>query len=271
MDERLSAPPILWLPTSEWEGTFRDDISSYLDDVLIEQAIDLNRPLELPPRAGVSYKAYTDAAGGTGGDAYTLAIGHVDNDELIIDVIRGTKGKYDPHNITAEYAKLLKEYRIQEVTGDFYAAEWVSSTWSKSSISYNRSELPRSQIYLEAAPLFARGVVRLPNHPKLLRELRLLEKRPHRSGKDTVDHGRNGNDDHSNSVCGVLRLLSANKGYDPCSESFYRAWLDGFVDEPSPEEVKRRREAEEYRKHLLETIGAPVSLNFGRVKRKDDD
>ena len=111
----------------------------------------------------------------------------------------------------------------------------------------------------EAAPLFARGLVRLPNHPKLLRELRLLEKRPHRSGKDTVDHGRNGNDDHSNSVCGVLRMLSANKGYDPCSESFYRAWLQGFGDDPGPEETKRRQEADNYNKSLMEQFGRPAS------------
>jgi hypothetical protein len=63
---------------------------------------------------------------------------------------------------------------------------------------------------LECAPLFARGLVRLPNHAKLLRELRLLERRVHRSGKDSVDHGRNGHDDHANAVCGVLQLLSGN-------------------------------------------------------------
>ena len=34
-------------------------------------------------------------------------------------------------------------------------------------------------------------------------ELRLLERRTHRSGKDTVEHPRNGHDDHANVVCGV--------------------------------------------------------------------
>jgi hypothetical protein len=31
---------------------------------------------------------------------------------------------------------------------------------------------------------------------------RLLERRAYRSGKDSVDHGRNGHDDHANAVCG---------------------------------------------------------------------
>ena len=75
-----------------------------------------------------------------------------------------------------------------------------------SSISRARS---RSRpVYLECIPLFARGLVGLPDHPKLLRELRLLERHTHRSGKDAVDHPRNGHDDHANVVCGVLHLLS---------------------------------------------------------------
>jgi hypothetical protein len=81
------------------------------------------------------------------------------------------------------------------------------------------------------APLFARGLVRLPNHPKLLRELRLLERRVHRSGKDSVDHGRNGHDDYANAVCGVLQLLSGNTYFD--LELWNRAWGDGTT-EPAP-------------------------------------
>jgi hypothetical protein len=115
---------------------------------------------------------------------------------------------------TEEYAQLLKSYRTYSVTGDHYTAAWVSSAWTKHGISYRQSNLSKSEIYLECAPLFARGLVRLPNHPKLLRELRLLERRVHRSGKDSVDHGRNGHDDHANAVCGVLQLLSGNTYVD---------------------------------------------------------
>jgi hypothetical protein len=62
-------------------------------------------------------------------------------------------------------------------------------------------------------PLFARHLVRLPEHPKLLRELRLLERRTHRGGKDSVDHPRGGHDDYANCVRGVLRNLSNYSGY----------------------------------------------------------
>ena len=66
------------------------------------------------------------------------------------------------------------------------------------------SELPRSQIYLECCRCLTRGLVALPDHKRLLRELRLLERHTHRSGRDTVDHGKNGSDDYSNAVCGVF-------------------------------------------------------------------
>jgi hypothetical protein len=52
---------------------------------------------------------------------------------------------------------LLKEYRIGSVVGDAYAAEWTVAAWRDCGISYARSELPKSQIYLEVIPLFTRG------------------------------------------------------------------------------------------------------------------
>ena len=69
---------------------FRDDIAGFLDDALIERAIDRDRPLELPPRAGVSYRAYVDSSGGAvGGDAYTIAIAHREDGCHVLDVVRG--------------------------------------------------------------------------------------------------------------------------------------------------------------------------------------
>ena len=196
--------------SSEWDATFRTDISAYLDDELIDAAVEHGRPPELPPRGGVHYQAFTDASGGTGGDSYTLSIAHKDNvGRVIVDVLRGTSGgKFDPHATTWGYSELLKQYGIRSVTGDFYGAEWVASTWQANGINYARSEQSKSELYLEAVPLFTRGLIRLPDHARLLRELRLLERHTHRSGRDTVDHPKGGRDDHANSVCGAAVLVS---------------------------------------------------------------
>jgi hypothetical protein len=201
---------------SEWDGGFRDDIAGYLDDALIEQAVEHSRPLELPPLSGFGtfYRAYADPSGGVGSDSYTLSIAHKEGEQFVVDLVRGTSGKFDPQEVTRQYAELCGQYRIGSVVGDRYGAEWVSAAWRETGISYVPSELPKSQIYLEVLPLFTRGLARLPNHPKLLRELRLLERHTHRSGRDSVDHPRNAHDDHANSVAGVLRVLSNYLGFD---------------------------------------------------------
>ena len=134
-------------------------------------------------------------------------------EHYVIDLVRGTDGKFDPQAVTAQYAELLKEYRIGSVTGDNYAAQWVAGAWRDTNISYVQSDIPKSQIYLESLPLFTRGLVRLPDHARLLKELRLLERQTHRGGKDSVDHPRGHHDDYANSVCGVLRTLSNYLGF----------------------------------------------------------
>ena len=40
----------------------------------------------------------------------------------------------------------------------------------------------------------------LPDHAALLRELRLLERRASRVGRDVIDRGRTGGDDHANAL-----------------------------------------------------------------------
>jgi hypothetical protein len=146
----------------------------------------------------------------------------------VVDALRGKhpplgETSFDPHATTEEFATLAKKSHCYSVTGDNFSAEWCQSARCKFGVTYNKSELPKSAIYLECLPLFTRGIVRLPNHARLLRELRLLERCTHRSGKDGVDHGRNGHDDYTNAACGVLHALSST-AFD--METFIRAWCD---------------------------------------------
>jgi hypothetical protein len=194
---------------AEWDAEFRIDISAFLDDATIDRAVDYARPLEWAPRPGCSYRAFVDASGGRH-DHYTVALGHQEHDRFIIDALRGVAPPFDPGSVTKEFADLVKQYRCGEVIGDAYGAEWTERAWSKdNALTYIRSELSKSDIYIETLALFTRGQVVLPDHPRLLRELRLLERRTHRSGRDTVDHGSRGSDDYANAVCGVLQNLAA--------------------------------------------------------------
>ena len=210
---------------AEWNAEFRSDLAAFLDDALIEAAVDYGRPLELPPRRGIKYKCFTDASGGRGG-AYTLAIGHKEGECCVVDVLLGRHPPFDPVHATQAFAARAKEYGCTEVVGDNYAAAWVETAWRDAGLRYRRSEVPKSQIYLETLPLWTRGLVSIPDHKYLIRELRLLERRTSRQGKDTVDHGRGGSDDYANAVAGMLVQFSAKSGYDSSLR-----WVSGDMSE----------------------------------------
>lgn len=197
---------------SEWEGGFRNDISGYLDDETIEAAVDRSRPEELPPQRSIQYRAFCDASGGRK-DSFTLAIGHLEGEKVVLDVVRGVKPPFDPANVIAEYAALLKEYRCVKVRGDNYSAEWVASAWRQAGITYEKSEIAKSGLYVETLPLWMRGLISIPDHSNLLRELRLLERRTSRVGKDIVDHGRAGSDDYANAVAGCIHWCDRRTKY----------------------------------------------------------
>lgn len=200
---------------SEWDANFRTDLSSYLDDEAIDLAIDRNRPPELPPRAQLHrYFSFTDASAGKK-DSFTLAIAHREGDRVVIDALRGHKPPFDPVTVAREYALLARTYGCREIVGDAFGGEWTAGAFRDGGISYRRSSLPRSGLYLEALPLFARGMIQLPNHPQLVRELRLLERRTTRSGKDSVDHGQGGSDDYANSVAGAAYLCVQGQKRSP--------------------------------------------------------
>jgi hypothetical protein len=212
---------------AEWGGGYRRDIAAFLNDADIDAAVDHDRPMELGPRPGLRLKAFCDPSGGRH-DAFCLAIGHYEgtrsSGRFVLDVLRGVQSPHDPQAVTQGFADLLDEYHLSEITGDTYAAAWVETAFRDAGIRYLRSEKPKSQLYLEAAPLFSRGAISLPNHPVLLRELRLLERRTHRSGRDTVDHGLHGHDDHANAVLGCA-ALAMQRGYRTDM-----LWVDGDDD-----------------------------------------
>ena len=195
---------------AEWDAEFRSDLAALLDDRSIDAAIDEGRPLELPPVTGRRYVAFADASAGRH-DAFTLGIGHVEDGVFVADVVRGRKPPFDPESVAQEYAALAKGYGVRQITGDAYAGEWVKKAFEKAGVSYRTCPVPKSVLYLEGLPSFSREAIRIPNIPLLTRELRLLERRTSKSGRDVVDHPQNGSDDHANALFGALYLATSNR------------------------------------------------------------
>ena len=200
---------------SEWDSEFRDDLSGLFDDVVIDRAVNRERPLELPPQPGVVYKAYTDPSGGaTSGDSYALCIGHKDGERLVVDVVRGRQGPFDPMAVTREYTALCKQYRVNSVTGDRYGKQWVQQAWRDLLGTYNEAGLYAWQLFLEALAPFNRSLVELPNLSPLVHEFKSLQRVAGRSGKESVEHPRGSHDDYANAVAGCLHLLTARPAWE---------------------------------------------------------
>jgi hypothetical protein len=141
---------------------------------------------------------------------------------VVADVVRGRPAPFDPQGVANEHADLAKEYGCRSVTGDNYAGEWVAGAFRAAGVAYERAELTASELFLEGLPLFARGMASIPPHPALLRELRLLERRVSRSGKDSVSHGVGGNDDHAVALFGAMVLVNTHRPFIVTAELLQR-------------------------------------------------
>ena len=196
---------------AELGAQFRTDIAAFLNADWLDGAVQEGIH-ELPPQPGASYQAFTDPSGG-GSDAFTLGIAHRDNTQrLVLDVLRSRRPPFSPESVVTDYATLLKSYGLHSVSGDHYSAQWVVEAFQKHGITYRHSERTKSEIYLEAEPLFAQGTVRLLDNRALLTELRQLERRTARGGKDSIDHPPRGHDDAANAACGALVLAAQHSG-----------------------------------------------------------
>lgn len=193
-------------------GEFRTGASTLFDPAALAACV-MDERRELPPQAGVRYFAFTDPSGGSK-DAFGLAIGHVANGKAIVDYVRRWKAPFNPTDVVADIAKVLRHYRTSTVVGDRYGGEWPPEAFRKKGIRYRHSELDRSQLYLEMLPRVNAEQVLLLDDEVSLKELRGLERRRGTGGRDRVDHRRGEHDDVANCVAGVLSLLRTG-GQDP--------------------------------------------------------
>ena len=188
--------------SAEYGAQFRRDIENFVAKEAAEQAVEPGR-LELPYREGTSYFGFVDPSGGSQ-DSYTLAIAHREDNRAILDVIREVKPPFSPEQMTEEFAECCKKYHLREVTGDRYAGEWPREQFRKHGVTYQTAEKSKSEIYKELLAPLNSGSIELLDNPKLIAQLRGLERRTARGGKDSIDHQPNAHDDLINAAAGAL-------------------------------------------------------------------
>ena len=120
---------------------------------------------------------------------------------------------FSPESVVAEYATLLKSYRVNTVRGDRYAGGWPREQFRKRQIEYRPAEKPKSDLYLNLLPPINSARVDLLDNDRLVAQLCGLERRTARGGRDSIDHAPNAHDDLANAVAGVVhRALSRMDG-----------------------------------------------------------
>jgi hypothetical protein len=167
--------------------------------------------MELLYATGLSYQAFADPSGGSS-DSMTVAVAHRDSDGIaILDAIREFRPPFSPEAVVVEIAALLKSYKIARVTGDRYGGEWPRERFSKSGITYDISDRPKSDIYRDSLPLLNSGKLELLDHKRLASQLVGLERRTARGGRDSIDHGPGAHDDLANAALGALLLVGSHQ------------------------------------------------------------
>jgi hypothetical protein len=192
--------------SSEWYAEFRDDISGYISAETLDRCIVRHRDV-LPPVKGEKYFAFVDPSGGAS-DSMVLAICHKSSltDAIMLDAIVERKAPFSPDAVVAELAATLKVYGITKVRGDRYGGEWPAERFRSYGITYQTSDLSKSEIYLNALPLLTAGKCELLDNARMENQLKGLERRPSRGGREIIDHAPAAHDDIANAVCGALLM-----------------------------------------------------------------
>jgi hypothetical protein len=190
---------------AEYGAEFRNDVDALIDPDVVENVVVHGRR-ELLPQSNLRYVAFVDPSGGSGGDAMTLAIAHRDGQCRVLDLIRERRSPFNPSQVVDEFAAELRRYRITSITGDRYAGEWPREQFRTRGIEYKLADRTKSELYQALVPMVNSGMVELLDHPRLVTQLCMLERRTRAGGRDTIDHPPHAHDDLINAAAGALAI-----------------------------------------------------------------
>jgi len=190
---------------AEYQNIWREDLSDFIPLDVIESATDFGT-YERAPEAGTRYVAYCDASSGVA-DSFAIAIasrGHTT--PHLLHLCREVRPRFVPAQVIAEFAELLKLYKITEVQGDKYAIGFHEQEWRNHGIKFVACERTTSENFLHCLPLLLARRVRLVDNITLRSQLASLERRVSTADKEMVTHPQHASahDDVACAACGAL-------------------------------------------------------------------
>ena len=216
--ERAFAEDAAWA-NAEYGAEWRTDLEAFVGLDAVKACIKPGVKERLAERRN-RYLAFVDAAGGSGGDSFTIAISHKEADTAVLDVTREIKPPFSPEGVVAEFADLCRKYRVARVEGDRFAGEFPRELFRRHGIHFAVADRSKSEFYVDLLPFINSGAVDLLDDDRLMSQLVGLERMPRRGSKDSVDHPRGGHNDLANAVAGALVTVMSWASTRP--ESFGR-------------------------------------------------
>lgn len=192
---------------AEYYGQFRDDVAEFIPLSVIESLVVAGRQ-ELLPSKWHKYFAFCDISGGRGDDA-ALAIAHLEDRNVVLDLLRQYRPPFSPYDVCGDIARELKRFEIKRVVGDNYSAEFVAQAFATSGIHYYRADKPKSQLYMELLPRLCSGEIELLDIPILKGQLANLQRKTRSGGRDVIDHPPGCHDDLANAAAGVAEVATS--------------------------------------------------------------
>lgn len=171
---------------------------AYFDPSAIDRSVDPKLPLVIPRPAqrGVIAAAID---GGFRSDSSALAIVFRLGEGfalLALDELRPAKGApLKPSEVVASFAEMIAPYGARRVASDSFYVEAVREELAKHSLSL--VELPAGQTgkieqYATVRRIFHEGRIVLPNHPRLVSQLKAIRSRPTTGGGLQITAPRRG-------------------------------------------------------------------------------
>ena len=146
-------------------------------------------------------------------------MGHKHGERVLIDAVREVRPPFSPAEVTADFVRLLKAYRINSVRGDHFAGQWVAEAFRLHGVTFRPSEENKSALYGEFLPLLNTGTVVLLDDHRMVGQLASLERRTRFGGRgESIDHPPKAHDDLANVVAGMAvhtqRARGGGYGYE---------------------------------------------------------
>lgn len=200
----------------EYLADFVDAIAAAFSADAIEDCTITGRSA-LPPKFGAQYFGYVDpaslsqSAGAKFNDEFVSGVAHCERGKVIIDAYKSfapeQNGKrYLPDDAISESIELFSRYGVHEVKGDHFASGYIEPKFVQAGFAFEPIKLSKSDLYVEMMPMLNDGNIELLDCEYTNSQLKRLERRRGRNGRDRIDHVDKGHDDRANMVAGLVYM-----------------------------------------------------------------